>query len=147
MFVPVEGSYASSVAAELALHLAEATGATLTLGLLSETRLPAAWQERPVSAINLSDELARISPVFCAVSTPPELVTLAYDATRRNVVAEIVRGRYDLVVLGAENSAVRQPLFFGHENEAIMRLDTVTTLVLVPLRQRTLRASANGAAA
>lgn len=37
-----------------------------------------------------------------------------------------------MVVLGAENRAVRKRLFFGHENQRIIDLAGVTTLILVP---------------
>jgi hypothetical protein len=61
-------------------------------------------------------------------------VRIAYDPGFGTVAESILRGGHGLVVLGAENRAVRRRLFFGHENEKIINLDSVTTVILVPRR-------------
>jgi len=66
----------------------------------------------------------------------PKIVGIDYDPGLGSVAYTIARGGYDLVVLGAENRAVRKRLFFGHENEKILDLDSVTTAILVPGSKR-----------
>jgi nucleotide-binding universal stress UspA family protein len=173
VFVPIDGSSVSRVAAELALRYAEATGAELTLGLLSDRRAEGAARQKslpdtlpidtplpappalegtpspPVASGGVEDDesaplapvdaaaaeaedLARISAVFRVTSLRPRVVRIEYDAGNGGVAAAIVQGGYDLVVLGAENRAVRRHLFFGHENEHIIALDSVTTVILIP---------------
>jgi nucleotide-binding universal stress UspA family protein len=176
VFVPIDGSSVSRVAAELALRYAEACGAELTLGLLSDrgeraarpkslpdtlpidTPLPSpapsslegtpapppaasdgADEEgesaplAPADAAAAEDEdLARISAVFRVSKLRPRVVRIDYDEGNGSVAAAIERGGYDLVVLGAENRAVRRHLFFGHENERIIALDTATTIIVIP---------------
>jgi Kef-type K+ transport system membrane component KefB/nucleotide-binding universal stress UspA family protein len=160
VFVPIDGSSVSRMAAELGLHYAEATDAKLTLGMLSERRTtggshltqPDTFRDvtpPPPSVVDQSlselvgptapapaapDELLRVSPVFRVAKTQPELVRIAYDPGFGTVAESILRGGHGLVVLGAENRAVRRRLFFGHENEKIINLDSVTTVILVPRR-------------
>jgi Kef-type K+ transport system membrane component KefB/nucleotide-binding universal stress UspA family protein len=82
------------------------------------------------------EELARISPVFRISTLKPRIVRIDYDPGLGGVADVIMSGGYDLVVLGAENRAVRKRLFFGHENRRIIDLDAVTTAILVPSRGR-----------
>ncbi|HTM22542.1 MAG TPA: hypothetical protein VL172_18600 [Kofleriaceae bacterium] len=51
---------------------------------------------------------------------------------RSAVAEEAARGRYDLIVVGAENRAVRHRSFFGYENERLLREATVSLLMVVP---------------
>ncbi len=167
VFVPIDGSSVSRVAAEFALHYAEAIGAELTLGIVSDRRTQLSIQEgRPDTlpthtAIPRSDDeqersqrltdparlssvptdadteaLIRISPVFRVATLRPKIVGIDYDPGHGTVAYAIARGGYELVVLGAENRAVRKRLFFGHENERILDLDSVTTAILVPSTRR-----------
>lgn len=171
VFVPVDGSSVSRAAAEFALHYAEAVGADLTLGLLSERRggrsslsgvqsdsisdtsptrplpLSRSWPEITIESAEpsvpvqrtpeqLMEELVRISPVFRISPLKPQVIRIDYDPGLGSVANIIARGKYGLVVLGAENRAVRQRLFFGHENERIINLDSVTTIILVPHLRR-----------
>jgi Kef-type K+ transport system membrane component KefB/nucleotide-binding universal stress UspA family protein len=124
VFVPVDGSTVSRIAAEFAQHYAESANAELTLGILSE--------QSGGELLDPTEELVRISPVFRIAKVLPRIERLHYDPTRRVVADAIRRGGYDLVVVGAENRAVRRRLFFGHENEQVIQLDTVTTVILVP---------------
>jgi nucleotide-binding universal stress UspA family protein len=82
------------------------------------------------------EELIRISAVFRISSVKPTIRRIDYDPGLGAVADAIVNGKFDLVVLGAENRAVRRRLFFGHENELILALEHVTTLILVPHRSR-----------
>jgi Kef-type K+ transport system membrane component KefB/nucleotide-binding universal stress UspA family protein len=164
IFVPIDGSSVSRFAAEFALRYAEATGAELTLGILSDKRgaqisrhstpdtLPEGPDETPSArsvrpgkpsdgdttpapadaATEAADELTRISPVFRVSEVKPIIVRVEYDPGLESVADAIERGNYDLVVLGAENRAVKRRLFFGHENERIINLESVTTTIVIP---------------
>ena len=138
ILVPVDGSVASRTAAELALRYAEATGAELSLALLTERRPQAAaysdvsGTHPPEVQITSAAELERISVVFRATRLRPRLLHLAYDPRSSAVTQALERGGYDLVVLGAENRAIQHRLFFGYENERLIRATRVPVLVVVP---------------
>jgi Kef-type K+ transport system membrane component KefB/nucleotide-binding universal stress UspA family protein len=181
VFVPVDGSAVSRLAAELGLRFAESTGATLTLAFVSERRmreqhvgpvepdtLPGAAPEahdagtlilgvpptpdlsgpplpigRAPSIVDgdrasvigdapLPELLARVSPAFRVTTIQPEVLQLDYDPTNAAVAKAIVTGGHDLVVLGAENRAVRRRLFFGYESQRIIALESATMVILVP---------------
>jgi len=139
VLVPVDGSIASRLAVELALRYAEATGAELTLALLTERRPQAAayadlsGTHPPVVAPPTSaEELERISVVFRAAQVKPSVIHLAFDPGSSAVAQAVEKGRYDLVVLGTENRAVQHRLFFGYENERLIRATRVPVVVVVP---------------
>ena len=142
IFVPVDGSVASRLAVDVAHRFAENTGAELTLALLTERRpqgvglidrsgirgVPAAIEPRPSN----DDELERISVVFRGSSLRPTVMPLAYDPLSSAVTNEARTGKYDLVILGAENRAIQHRLFFGHDNERLIRAARVPVMVVVP---------------
>jgi Kef-type K+ transport system membrane component KefB/nucleotide-binding universal stress UspA family protein len=139
LLVPVDGSVGSRLAVELALRYAESTGADLTLAVLTERRPQAAayadmsGTHPLVDAPATSDEeLARISVVFRASAVKPSIIHLAFDPRSSPVAQEVEKGQYDLVVLGTENRAVQHRLFFGYENERLIRAARVPVLVVVP---------------
>ena len=144
VLVPVDGSLASRLAVELALRYAEATGAALTLALLTERRPQvAAYADlsgtHPLPAAppaNPDDELERISVVFRASPIKPSVIHLAFEPGSNAVAQAVEKGRYDLVVLGAENRAVQHRLFFGYENERLIRATRVPVVVVVPSLSR-----------
>jgi Kef-type K+ transport system membrane component KefB/nucleotide-binding universal stress UspA family protein len=139
LLVPVDGSIGSRLAVELALRYAEATGAELTLAVLTERRPQAAayadlsgthvLAEAPATG---DEELARISVVFRASDVKPSIIHLAFDPRSSPVAEAVEKGNYDLVVLGTENRAVQHRLFFGYENERLIRATRVPVLVVVP---------------
>jgi nucleotide-binding universal stress UspA family protein len=139
LLVPVDGSVGSRLAVELALRYAEATGAELTLAVLTERRPQAAayadmsgthaTTESPATS---EEELTRISVVFRASPVKPSIIHLAFDPRSSPVAQEVEKGHYDLVVLGTENRAVQHRLFFGYENERLIRAARVPVLVVVP---------------
>jgi len=139
LLVPVDGSIGSRLAVELALRYAEATGAELMLAVMTERRPQAAAYvdisgthppaESPVSG---EEELARISVVFRASPVKPNVMHLAYDPRTSPVAQAVEKGNYDLVVLGTENRAVQHRLFFGYENERLIRAARVPVVVVVP---------------
>ncbi|HSS39448.1 MAG TPA: universal stress protein, partial [Polyangia bacterium] len=139
LLVPVDGSIGSRLAVELALRYAEATGAQLMLAVMTERRPHAAAYadlsgthmptEAPASG---QEELARISVVFRASPVKPSVMHLAFDPRTSPVAQAVEKGDYDLVVLGTENRAVQHRLFFGYENERLIRAARVPVLVVVP---------------
>ncbi len=139
ILVPVDGSVASRVAVELALRYAEGAGAELSLAVLTERRPQAAVYSDvsgthvPVEARGTSDnELERISVVFRASTLKPSILHLAYDPRSSAIAQALEKGTYDLVVLGAENRAIQHRLFFGYENERLIRAARVPVVVVVP---------------
>src|SRR5450432_898434 len=139
ILVPVDGGIASRLAVELALRYAEATGAELTLAILTERRPQAAayadlsGTHQPIEPPPTSaEELQRISVVFRASQTQPSIINLAFDPRSSAVAQAVEKGGYDLVVLGTENRAVQHRLFFGYENERLIRATRVPVVVVVP---------------
>ena len=183
VFVPVDGSTVSRLAAELGLRFAETTGAELTLAFVTERRarptvgpadpdtLPGASRasgvaqettlplpttltldlspqppevSRQSSLVDSGDRpsqlgegavaelLARVSPAFRVTQVEPKILQLDYDPSNAAVARAIVTSGQDLVVLGAENRAVRRRLFFGYESQRVIELESATTLILVP---------------
>ena len=139
ILVPVDGSLASRTAVDLALRYAEATKAALSLAVLTELRPQAAAyadisgiypipDDQPTSA----EELERISVVFRASAFSPTILHLAYDPRSSAVADAVEKGQYDLVVVGAENRAIQHRLFFGYDNERLIRATRVPVLVVVP---------------
>jgi Kef-type K+ transport system membrane component KefB/nucleotide-binding universal stress UspA family protein len=139
LLVPVDGSIGSRLAVELALRYAEATGAELTLAIMTERRPQAAayadvsgLHQPPEAPTTGEEELARISVVFRASELKPSIIHLAFDPRSSPVAEAVEKGNYDLVVLGTENRAVQHRLFFGYENERLIRAARVPVLVVVP---------------
>jgi Kef-type K+ transport system membrane component KefB/nucleotide-binding universal stress UspA family protein len=139
ILVPVDGSVASRTAVELALRYAESDGAALSLAVLTERR-PQAAAYTDMSGTHLTaesrttttEELERISVVFRASALKPTILHLAYDPRSSAVAQAVEKGQYDLVVLGAENRAIQHRLFFGYENERLIRATRVPVVVVVP---------------
>jgi nucleotide-binding universal stress UspA family protein len=143
ILVPVDGSVASRTAVELALRYAESAGAALSLAVLTERRPQAAGyvdmsgthatpEVSATSAEDIERELERISVVFRASALKPTILHLAYDPRSSPVAQAVEKGGYDLVVLGAENRAIQHRLFFGYENERLIRATRVPVVVVVP---------------
>jgi Kef-type K+ transport system membrane component KefB/nucleotide-binding universal stress UspA family protein len=139
ILVPVDGSVASRTAVELALRYAESAGAALSLAVLTERR-PQAAGYTDMSGTHATaeirttsdEELERISVVFRASTLKPTILHLAYDPRSSAIAQALEKGQYDLVVLGAENRAIQHRLFFGYENERLIRATRVPVVVVVP---------------
>jgi Kef-type K+ transport system membrane component KefB/nucleotide-binding universal stress UspA family protein len=143
ILVPVDGSVASRMAVELALRYAEGADADLTLAVLTERRPQTAsysdlsGTHLPIETRGTSDaELERISVVFRASKLKPSILHLAYDPRSSAVAETLEKGTFDLVVLGAENRAIQHRLFFGYENERLIRAARVPVVVVVPNMRR-----------
>jgi Kef-type K+ transport system membrane component KefB/nucleotide-binding universal stress UspA family protein len=138
LLVPVDGSAVSRVAAELAVRHAEVTGASLTLAVLVDprSRAPGYLGEDGRVVVGapqpmLEEELDRISPVFRASPVRPEVLHLQPEGYRETVIRCAQQG-YDLLVLGAENRAIQNRLFFGHDADRIIRESQISVAILVP---------------
>ena len=92
----------------------------------------------PEPGLDTEEELARISTVFKASDLKPEVLRLAYDPTSSALAQEAANGKYDLVVLGAENRAVQHRLFFGYDTERLIRMSPVAVVIVVPQLRRLL---------
>lgn len=139
VLVPVDGSVASRMAVEVALRYAEGAGAELALAVLTERRPHAAaysdlaGTRPPVESPGAAEqELARISVALRATTLKPTILHLAYDPRASGVSQAVEKGKYDLLVLGAENRAIQHRLFFGYENERLIRATRVPVVVVVP---------------
>ena len=111
----------------------------MTLAVLTERRPQAAAYvdasgTHPVMDIRATtdEELERISVVFRASGVRPRILPLAYDPTSSAVTREAQTGKYDLVILGAENRAIQHRLFFGYDNERLIRATLGSVIVVVP---------------
>jgi nucleotide-binding universal stress UspA family protein len=140
LLVPIDGRAVTRLAAELALRYAEAVGARLTLATLAERR-PSRTVHDPGDSGSYSvpppgptpdEELERISAAFSASEVKPEMVRLPESRSSSAIAGELASGKYDLVVLGTENRAIQHRLYFGYENEKLIRESNVPVLVLVP---------------
>jgi Kef-type K+ transport system membrane component KefB/nucleotide-binding universal stress UspA family protein len=145
LLVPVDGGVASRLAAELAVRYAEQSGAELTLALLSEQRTKTppigtpnerlktdpvgGWSTPPRTP---EEELQRISTVFRATTVKPQVVRTSVDPGS-SALSSLLEGKdHDLIVIGAENRAVQNRLFFGHDTERLIQRVDVALVVLVP---------------
>ncbi len=70
--------------------------------------------------------------MFRASDVKPSIIHLAFDPRSSPVAEAVEKGNFDLVVLGTENRAVQHRLFFGYENERLIRATRVPVLVVVP---------------
>jgi nucleotide-binding universal stress UspA family protein len=137
LFVPFDGGVFARVAVEVAVRYAEATSAAITIALLPESRAPRErFGEEPPSAemaqLSPEEDLTRISSIFLATEIRPHVLRLAHDPNSSVMSEEAATGKYDLVVLGAENRAVAHRLFFGHDNERLIRSAAVTLAIVIP---------------
>ncbi|MCC6995099.1 MAG: cation:proton antiporter [Deltaproteobacteria bacterium] len=83
-------------------------------------------------SVVLIARLERISPVFKASRLRPTLLSRSYDPVRSAVATEAASGKYDLIVVGTENRAISHRLFFGYENERLLRESPVSIMLVVP---------------
>jgi len=139
VLVPFDGGVFARVAVELAVRYAEATGAEVTIALLIE-RVPHAGRLSTEELTPVVDEvkpspeveLEQVSRIFRAVEIRPTILRLIHDPQSDAVNGEASSGRYDLVVMGAENRAIRNRLFFGYSSERLLNNDNLAVAIVVP---------------
>jgi Kef-type K+ transport system membrane component KefB/nucleotide-binding universal stress UspA family protein len=142
LFVPFDGGVFARVAVEFAVRYAEATSAEITIAILPEHRpvREPFIEDAPTSEVPgpgttpapPEDDLARISSLFLATEVRPRVLRLPHDPSGHAMSDEAASGRYDLVVLGAENRAIQHRLFFGNDNERLIRNARVTLAIVIP---------------
>lgn len=138
LLVPFDGSIFSRVAIEFAVRHAEVADAELTIAVLAERRPQVARYaaEDELSGVEVQvppeEALDKISQIFRATQVRPEILRLEYDPSSRALGNEAASGKYDLVVIGAENRAVQHRLFFGYDNERLISETTVPVVIVVP---------------
>ena len=143
--VPVDGSVFARQAAEFAFAYAGATGsATVTLlHVVDETRVLTGSltvsDQRTAHVLDEQEETpaeARIRETFgsmaAAYETDWDVRVLGSGDPSATIIEESRSDRCDLLVLGAENKMLSQPLFFGQGTAAIVERAGCTTAVVVP---------------
>jgi nucleotide-binding universal stress UspA family protein len=144
LLVPVEGSVFSRLAAEFAFAYAGVVGARVTLlHVLNEARVVtgaiAMPESRVTHVVGQAQETAlaeRIRTDYGAIAEQHEVTfdvrVLASGDPGGTIIDESNSDYYDLLVLGAENKMLAQPLFFGQGTAAIVERAGCTTVVVVP---------------
>jgi Kef-type K+ transport system membrane component KefB/nucleotide-binding universal stress UspA family protein len=139
ILVPTNGSYFSDAAFEFAAHYANTTRSNVTVLYIAESRqrnplLPAAAvsevsdyaQEmmRVTLKQQFSEKLNEPKNLECHVRESSSVVSA--------LVAEVSKGDYDLVVLGAENKSLVERLYLGQHIEAAMTEVPCTIALVIP---------------
>ena len=141
--VPVDGSLFARCAVEFAFAYAHAAHAHVTLlHVINETRLHSgltvpgpdaiggvggAWEE--TLAARVREDFAGLAAGLEIAWSPRLLVS---DDTGGTIIDESQSGHFDLLVLGAENKLLAQPLFFGQGTASIVERAGCTTAVVIP---------------
>lgn len=144
ILVPIDGSVFSRVAAEFAFALARAAGASVTLlHVIDETRIVAGSlpvpDTRTAHVLEETEEVRvaqRLREDFAALAETHGIAldvrVLGSGDPSGTIIRESWSGMTDLVVLGAENKMLSQPLFFGQGTASIVERAGCTTAVVVP---------------
>ena len=78
------------------------------------------------------EEINRVSAVFKTWAKKPHVLRFAYDPTHSALLAAADEGPYDLVVIGAENRAIQNRMYFGYDAERMIREAGVPVVVVIP---------------
>ena len=144
ILVPVDGSVFSRYAAEFAFSYADATKAHVTLlHVLNEARVLtgalAIPESREPHTLGEAQERkieerirADYGTLAAAHHSEWDIRILASGDPGDTIIRETNADFYDLLVLGAENKMLAQPLFFGQGTAAIVERSRCTTAVVVP---------------
>ena len=144
VLVPVDGSLFSRYAAEFAFAYAAAAKARVTLlHVANEARVftgaLAMPDNRESHALEESQEAElaeRIRTDYGALTaandSPWDVRILASGDPGGTIIQESHSEHYDLLILGAENKMLAQPLFFGQGTAAIVERSGCTTAIIVP---------------
>jgi Kef-type K+ transport system membrane component KefB/nucleotide-binding universal stress UspA family protein len=126
-----DGGVFSRVAVEFAVRYAEVTQAELTVAVVGP--LPGNQPNDADDGSTFDDEaLRRITPILSTVERRPRVIQLSSDPQDSALANQAASGAYDLVVIGAENRAIQHRLYFGAENERLLRSTPVTVALVVP---------------
>ena len=128
-----DGGVFSRVAVEFAVRYAEVTEAELTVAVVGALPGAASTELDETSSAGFDDEaLRRITPILATIERRPRMLHLRADLHDGALANEAASGAYDLVVIGAENRAIQHRLYFGADNERLLRSAPVTVALVVP---------------
>ncbi|HEY0707180.1 MAG TPA: cation:proton antiporter [Polyangia bacterium] len=139
LLVSFDGGVFSRVAVEFAIGYADVIGAEVTVAVIGgnkpgETSITS---ETDLDAATIDVEgLRKISPALVDGTQTNgrslRILSLPSDQVSGTLAAETSSGKYDLVVIGAENRAVQHRLFFGAETERLLRRAPTAIALVVP---------------
>jgi nucleotide-binding universal stress UspA family protein len=142
--VPLDGSVFSRAAAEFAFLYAASAGAQVTLlhvinearvttGALAVPELRASHAVAEFEAETLENRIrGDMATIAASAGVDPRVRILASGDPATTIIEQSHAGYYDLLVLGAENKMLAQPLFFGQGTASIVERAGCTTAVVVP---------------
>jgi Kef-type K+ transport system membrane component KefB/nucleotide-binding universal stress UspA family protein len=76
--------------------------------------------------------LEKLSPVFKATKVKTRVMVRQTEPGSLPTLTEARSGKYDLVVVGAENRAIHYRLFFGYDTERLVDESPITVALVVP---------------
>jgi nucleotide-binding universal stress UspA family protein len=130
------------VAVEFAVGFADVIGAEVTVAVIGSTRSNDAsiTSETDLDSAPIDVEsLRKISPLLAdgtrVNGRSLRILPLGTEQTAQasgTLAAEAGSGKYDLVIVGAENRAVQHRLFFGAETERLIRRAPTAIALVVP---------------
>lgn len=144
VIVPLDGSVFSRAAAEFAFLYAASAGSQVTLfHVINEARVttgalavPELRMSHAIAEFEAESLEGRIRSDFealaAAAGVVPRVRVLASGDPAATIIEQSHAGYYDLLVLGAENKLLAQPLFFGQGTASIVERAGCTTAVVVP---------------
>lgn len=136
ILVPTEGGYFSRVALEFAIIYAEEVGASITLLHVMETQLAgfpfALPQNGRFSQEREATLFKGMTPLLSRTTVEVEMKIAEGTYVNNAIVQETLTGFYDLLVIGAENRALREHLFFGYGTEHIVTESACSVAVVIP---------------
>jgi nucleotide-binding universal stress UspA family protein len=140
ILLPVDGRAPGRVAAELAGLYASRTGAEITVVRYEEPGKALGEAKagnghgngNGAKPSDAGDVLDRIAPALKAMNVKVEIIARAGGI--EPILEELRTGHYDLLMLGVENRALQQRLFFGHDTERLVEASPVSVAILVPAR-------------
>ncbi|HEY0710230.1 MAG TPA: universal stress protein, partial [Polyangia bacterium] len=139
LLVSFDGGVFSRVAVEFAVGFADVIGAEVTVAVIGNNKpLDASiTSENDMDSVPIDLEaLRKISPLLADGTRTNghslRVLPLSSDQTNGTLAAEAASGKYDLVVIGAENRAVQHRLFFGAETERLIRKAPTAIALVVP---------------
>ncbi len=144
VLVPVDGSLFSRYSAEFAFAYAGAAGARVTLlHVVNDARvfsgalaMPDNREAHSLAAAQEAEMAERIRKDYGTLASandaPWDVRILASGDPGGTIIQESYSEHYDLIILGAENKMLAQPLFFGQGTAAIVERSGCTTAIVVP---------------
>jgi len=144
LVVPLDGSVFSRAAAEFAFLYAASAHAQVTLlhvvnearvttGALAMPELRASHAVAEFEAETLEHRIrGDLATLAASAGVDPRVRILASGDPAATIIEQSHAGYYDLLVLGAENKLLAQPLFFGQGTASIVERAGCTTAVVVP---------------